>query len=313
MITVAGEALIDVVLDTSGVAKLFAGGGPFNVARTIARLGGSCQFLGPIADDGFGRRLRGELDELAIRLVVEEPARGPTTLAIAQLDQAGGAEYTFYLDGTSAAQLTPADVPPGLLVASGAFVFGGLGIVAEPIASTLLGLIADARHRLTVMFDVNCRPSAIRDREHYLGTVRACLAHVNIVKVSVEDLKLLDPSTEPQQAARALLAHGPAVVLVTDGPSPVAIHTAHGERRIPVPEVHVADTVGAGDAFVAGFLLAWTRSPRAGAGVDLDELASATGAGVRVATAACTVSGANLPENPFPRGSSAVDLDRWGG
>ena len=59
-------------------------------------------------------------------------------------------------------------------------------------------------------------------------------------------------------AARSLLELGPAAVLVTDGPAPVTIDTESGERSIPVPVVEVVDTIGAGDAFVAGFLTWWT-------------------------------------------------------
>ena len=288
---------MDVVVDRSGAATIFAGGAPFNVARTIARLGGECQFLGRIAGDGFGRRLRAELDRLGIRLVVSEPTDRPTTLAIAELDAAGAARYTFYLDRTSAAQIEVSDVPKDLLRGSDAIVFGGLAIVVEPIASTLRTLISGVPDELTVSFDVNCRPAAIKDRPAYRRMVGELLTHVDIVKVSVDDLKLLDPRSTPQRAAHALLERGPEAVLLTDGPAPVIVHTPAGERSVPVPRVQVLDTIGAGDAFMAGFLLALTARRRERRELDRDDLARATSAAVLVATAACTVPGANIPED----------------
>ena len=54
MITAAGEALMDVVIDANGNASVFPGGAPFNVARSLAALGGRCQFLGRLSTDGFG-------------------------------------------------------------------------------------------------------------------------------------------------------------------------------------------------------------------------------------------------------------------
>jgi sugar/nucleoside kinase (ribokinase family) len=62
-----------------------------------------------------------------------------------------------------------------------------------------------------------------------------------------------------------------------------------------VPEVRVVDTVGAGDAFVAAFVMAWSAHPSERGRLDPDVLARATDVAVRVATAACSVAGANLP------------------
>jgi fructokinase len=296
MITVAGEALIDIVVGASGSMRAVPGGGPFNVARTIARLGGECQFLGTLSEDPFGQRLRGALRRDGVGVVVDEPTAAPTAVAIAQIDELGVADYRFYIDGTAAAQLEPADVPPDLLESSSALAVGGLGLVVEPIASTLTALVAARPPSLLILLDPNCRPRAVRDPLAYRMRINAFAAAVDIVKVSTEDLAMLRPGEELGAAGRGLLALGPAAVLVTDGPSPVRIITAAGERSVPVPAVQILDTVGAGDAFVAACLVGWGE-----AGVrreDLgnpDALAEVAGEAVRVAAAACTVSGANLP------------------
>ena len=56
-IVVAGEALFDLVLEEDGSVRAHPGGGPFNAARTIGRLGAPVTFLGGISTDSFGRRL----------------------------------------------------------------------------------------------------------------------------------------------------------------------------------------------------------------------------------------------------------------
>ena len=134
------------------------------------------------------RRLRRELDQLGVGVAAATPTSAPTTLAIAELDDTGTASYRFYLDGTSATQLRPIDVPAGALERSRAFVFGGLGIVAEPSSTTIRGLLHAAPAELSVVFDTNCRPTAISDVAVYLRTVRECLERSDIVKVSVDDL-----------------------------------------------------------------------------------------------------------------------------
>ena len=61
MIVVAGEALVDLVIDTEGSVRARLGGGPYNVARTIGRLGHPVTFLGAISDDRFGNLLFAQL------------------------------------------------------------------------------------------------------------------------------------------------------------------------------------------------------------------------------------------------------------
>jgi fructokinase len=296
-ITVAGEALMDMLVSGSGAVTAHPGGAPFNVARTVARLGGRCQFLGRMGDDAFGRRLRGALEERQVKLAVPSGTEEPTTLAVAELDEAGAADYRFYLEATAAAQLTPADVPAGVFDDTSAIALGGLGLLVEPMASTLMNLIRTAPPAATVLLDPNCRPRAIRDLGGYRASVDAFLARADLVKVSVEDLRLLHPDLDVRTAARLFLDRPPAAVLVTAGPDPVTIHTARAERSVPVPEVEVVDTVGAGDGFVAGLLSWWVGHgcERAQA-ADIDTLVQATRAAVTVSAAACTVAGADLPD-----------------
>lgn len=309
MITVAGEALIDLLVSDAGEISAHPGGGPFNVARAVARLGRPCQFLGRVSDDAFGRRLCAALQDAGVTLAVPAATTAPTTLALAEVDADGVADYRFYLDGTSAGQLAPGDVPPGVLASSSAIVLGGLGLLAEPMASTLATLLLGTAAATTVLLDPNCRPHAIGNLPAFRATVEGFLARTDVVKVSVDDLRLLDPRADARTAARRLLESHPAAVLVTDGAGPVTVHTADGERTVRVPSVDVADTVGAGDAFVAGFLTWWCDQSceRTQAG-DLELLTEAARAAVTVAAATCSTAGANLPDDfarPPPAGLGA--------
>ena len=82
MIVVGGESLIDLIVHPNGRVSAIPGGGPFNTARTIGRLGGSAAYLGRISTDRFGRSMldRLRLDGVDCRLVQTTDA--PTTLAV---------------------------------------------------------------------------------------------------------------------------------------------------------------------------------------------------------------------------------------
>ena len=88
MITVAGEALIDLIVDPAGHIDPRFGGGPFNVVRAVARLGLPSAFLGRLSSDRFGRLMREDLDRHGVLAAIEAPSDAPTTLAMVDVDPA---------------------------------------------------------------------------------------------------------------------------------------------------------------------------------------------------------------------------------
>ena len=173
MIVVAGEALIDLLVDADGALSAIPGGGPFNTARTIARLGGSVAYLGCLSTDRFGGILRDALVADGVDLSLTGTTDAPTTLAIAELDPDGAATYRFHTAETSAPQVGPAAVAAALATGPRALHLGTLGLVLEPMASALADGAADAPPDTLVMLDPNCRPAVIADRERVPAPARS--------------------------------------------------------------------------------------------------------------------------------------------
>jgi fructokinase len=294
MITVAGEALIDLIVDQDGKVDPRMGGGPFNVARAVARLGQPVTFLGRLSGDRFGQLMRADLERNGVRIAVTDPADEPTTLALVDVDQAGVPAYHFYLAETAAAAIGPAEA---LLPAHAtALHVGTLGLVMEPAGTSIEGLAVHAPGNVLVMLDPNCRPGAIGSRQAYLDRIGRILRRADVVKVSTEDLAYLFPGQDAAPAAAGLLGRGPACVLVTDGAAPVRAYTAAKQVEVDVPAAPVVDTVGAGDSFGGAFLAWWTGNGHGRGGLaDPDLVREAARASVHASVVTCTRRGAEPP------------------
>ena len=258
MIVVAGESLIDMVPTGNGSFRAVPGGGPFNVARTIARLGETCAYLGSLSTDGFGQLLRENLVESHVDDSSAPSTDSPTTLALAWLDEAGAASYLFYVDGTSAAELS-ADQARAVVAEKAPRILyvGTLGLVLEPVASSVETVVASLPEDVLLVVDPNCRPTILETHPAARGRLERILRRADVVKVSTDDAEYLYPNRDAPAAAEEILGHGPQVVLLTDGANDVRIVTGSDQLRVAVPRVAIADTIGAGDSFCGGFVAWW--------------------------------------------------------
>jgi fructokinase len=296
VIVVCGEALIDMASSADGSQQATPGGGPFNTARALARLGVPTAFLGRLSDDAFGRRLANVLVSDGASLELASIGSEPTTVAMADIDSDGFAEYQFLVQGTSAPNLTPEMVPKQFSPQVSAVHAGTLGLVLEPMASTLVDLIRREHRQRLVMLDPNIRVGLVPDSE-YRDHLRAAVSESTIVKASVADLAWLYPGIGYEEAAERILGQGACLAVVTLGAE--GAFAAHRDTRIRVaaPHVEAVDTIGAGDAFGAG-LLAWLHDHDA-ISPDLtlapDELREALRFACLAGALTCTRAGAEPP------------------
>ncbi len=257
MIIVAGESLIDMVPTRDGTFRAVPGGGPFNVARTIARLGEPCLYLGSLSTDGFGQLLRKNLVDSQVDDSYAPSTDAPTTLALAWLDDAGAASYLFYVEGTSAAELSVDQARMVLERAPRILYVGTLGLVLEPVASSVETMVTDLPQEVLLVVDPNCRPALLDAHPAARERLDRILRRADVVKVSTEDAAYLYPDRSPLAAAEEVRDLGARAVLLTDSSNDVQVIIEAGPIRVPVPRVAIADTIGAGDSFCGGFVTWW--------------------------------------------------------
>lgn len=282
MIVVGGEALVDLVPapatgpgQTGALRPLLPalGGGPYNTAVALGRLGAPVAFLSRISTDAFGDALVDRLRAAGVRLDLLQRGSEPTTLAVVTLAEDGSARYTFHVQGTADRLVTdPGPLPDDVTALS----LGTLGLVLDPGATvyeTMLHREA-AAGRLTVL-DPNVRPGLIEDPAAYRSRFASWLPSVGLLKASVEDACWLADAPEGTDVfplAKEWLRAGVGAVVLTRGGEGVTVFTEEA-GRVDVPAVRtvVADTIGAGDTVHAA-LLAWLTAHEVRSAATLREL-----------------------------------------
>jgi fructokinase len=296
LIVVCGEALIDMISNGDGTQRPMPGGGPFNTARALARLGVPTAFLGRLSDDVLGRQLASLLASDGASMAMATSGPEPTTIAVAEVDGDGLAEYQFFVDGTSAPNLTIAMLPESLPDEVDAIHVGTLGLALEPMASTLVELVKRESGRRLIMLDPNVRPGLVSNPD-YRFRMESVIPLSTIVKASVADLEWLYPSLDYEGAAERLLATGVRLVIVTLGALGAFAATAGQRIRVEAPPVEVVDTIGAGDVFGAAVLTRLYETGRLTPDLELrlDELGPLLTFACLAASIACTRVGADPP------------------
>jgi fructokinase len=246
---VIGEALVDVVLRRGAEPAEHPGGSPANVAIGLGRLGRRVDLLTWLADDAYGDLVREHLAASHVHVLAGD--RGPerTSVARAHLDDQGAATYEFDLTWDLPGRFDEGDDAPAVVHT------GSIATVLTPGAEVVARLLADRRATSTLTYDPNLRPALMGDAGTTLPVVERLVELADVVKVSDEDLAWLHPGVAPVEIARDWLRRGPALVVVTlGGEGALAVTAAGDEIALTAPPVTVADTVGAGDSFMAGLI-----------------------------------------------------------
>ncbi|WP_295119648.1 carbohydrate kinase [uncultured Leifsonia sp.] len=286
---VVGEALIDEVVGRDGVRR-HPGGSPANVALGLARLHVATRLHTAIGDDEDGRLIRRELAASGAIVTAESETDAPTSKAVAVLGADGSATYEFsvrWAPGELDDLLDPRIIHTGSL---GAFLEPGSALVRDIVRRGRAG-------GAVITFDPNVRPSLVPPPDVSRVLFESIAFSSRLTKLSDEDAEFLYPGQSVHRVLDTLVGAGVAVAAITRGSEGAVL--ASGEHRVEVPTVptEVADTVGAGDSFMAALIwaLAFAVGSWDGGTIEPSRLEEVGRTAARAAAITVSRPGADLP------------------
>jgi len=264
-----GELLVDMVSDAdaglsgSGQFLKAPGGAPANVAVGLSRLGVATAFVGQVGDDPFGHWLR---DTLSIENVETKYLRhseeARTTIAFVASRSDGKKDICFYRNPGADAQFSESDFDPQVLSSARLFHCGSVSLSLEPCRSAQLAAVQAARERgALISYDPNWRPSLWSDLGEAHRQVWSMMALADVVKVADEEWEFVTGETDFAAGAAKIRAQGPHLVIITRGEHGAYFNCRDAEGDVQGFPTQAVDTLGAGDAFVAGTLCRLLEAP----------------------------------------------------
>jgi fructokinase len=307
MIVVCGEALMDVfdagATATGNALDARIGGSPYNVAMGLSRLGQPAAFCGAVSTGFLGQRLMRSLADEGIDSSCVQRSAAPTSICVIGLDAHGVPAYDFYGERGADRQLDASDVLARVPRDARAFHFGSYAMVVEKVAAAQRALIEREHARgaagALISYDPNIRPTVEPSLAIWRETLAWMLPRTHLLKISEEDVGLLFPDAALEELARAWLAQGPRLVVITRGGEGVLGFTASTQVQAAPMQVEVIDTVGAGDTFQAALLTWLAEHDRLSidgvSTLDAQALRDLLGFATRAAAITCSRRGADLP------------------
>jgi 2-dehydro-3-deoxygluconokinase len=253
------------------------GGSESNVAIGVQRLGGNAVWCGRTGADSLGQLVRREIRAEGVTVLATEDPAAPTGLMLKERRTLSTQKVSYYRAGSAGSRLTPEDLDPSII--TGAAILHVSGItpaLSASAANAVREAIGIARSAgVPVSFDLNYRANlwTATDAGH---SYRELIPLTDIVFAGDEEAALaVGPAEDPTELARRLAELGPSQAIIKLGSKGAVASIDGGIHHEPAVPIDPIDTVGAGDAFVAGYLteLMAGKSPS-----ERLELAAKTGA-----------------------------------
>ncbi|MBR5175743.1 MAG: carbohydrate kinase [Bacteroidales bacterium] len=247
-----GETVYDIVFKGGQPTAAVPGGSTFNSMISIGRCGIPADFLSEVGNDRVGTIIRDFMSENGVDPSYVNILPSKTPLSLAFLDAKNDASYTFYRDQVDErpALRYPEIFPDDIVL------FGSFYALSPAVRPQVKAFLEYARSRDAILYyDVNFRPSHLKDLGDIGDAVRENFALADVVRGSHEDFLTLFGLDDSEAVFREKISQCCGNFICTFGAAPLSVMDIHGlKARYPVAPVETISTIGAGDSFNAGFI-----------------------------------------------------------
>lgn len=253
-VIVIGESLIDIVKKSTTTIG-YPGGSPANVAYGLGRLGIPTGLLTAIGNDAHGDTITRHIESAGVQILPGSHSLEKTATATATLTADGSASYEFDITWQLAA-VTPDTIPKIVHT-------GSIATFLEPGASRVRTLLQQCHQDCMVTYDPNIRPALLGSHHEAKNLFEELVQLTDVVKLSDEDANWLYPSMDLGDVATHILKLGARLAVITKGAQGSLLATPETRVNIPSQKTVVADTIGAGDAYMSALIMALLANPAA--------------------------------------------------
>lgn len=260
-----GEALFDLLASQRGKPLeaveswiAYPGGAPANVACALEKLGTPTAFIGCVGSDKAGDELVKLLETIGVNTQgIQRHTSAPTRKVYVLRSEAGDREFAGFgeipPDAFADAHLQAEQLPLDLFQSADFLVLGTLELAYPQTRQAIFHALDLAEQfDLKVLVDINWRPKFWQNPDKAAGLIKQLWERIDFLKLSTEEAQWLFNTTDAGVIAYQL--ESVEGVLVTGGEADVSYCLDDHEGKVPIFQVDVEDTTGAGDSFVAGFV-----------------------------------------------------------
>jgi 2-dehydro-3-deoxygluconokinase len=256
--------------------RLGIAGAESNLAVGVVRLGVPATWVGRVGDDEFGRLVTMTLRGEGVQTAAVVDSSAPTGLMVKERRTARSVRVQYYRSGSAGSRLRPDDVDPAVVAQAGVLhVTGITPALSRTAREAVFTAVETARAAgVTVSVDLNYR-RALWSADDAGPVLRDLVRYADVLLATEDEARLVVDGADDSALVERLGRLGPGHVLLKQGAAGSLSSIEGRVHRTPARSADVVDSVGAGDAFGAGYLSGLCR------GLPVEErldLATAAGA-----------------------------------